>query len=486
MANYNGDTITIRKLFFQETGSFHDVYASPLEMTLSDGVDELIRDRIIGAGEGRLTSKAFLGIASRVLAPSMDIDRGRDRIDVPDGWDSQRCRFSMEVFIERRLGEDETMFIHGYTDHKGLAASGAIDEDMVLYINGFIRVGYAERQTAYGMEEVPVVREIAQVAAGKLIYDRDQETHLGRPSDIFGNLQRQMYDTGTSVPLSDNRTRLRSPVDAIFSQRRHNLAGDYLADTLQSYRNALSFQNYGNDRTDVIGISQQRLNSEIELMRDNVFLRALGRVQGVNNSVSFTMSDLLDIDPDIENNPDVTGVELTSRALAALATRDNASRWDDSTIQAQWARQITSGLSAIIMSRYHRGLVFTATSRTQSGKVEVVALNPSPVVDNLPRHFFEDMMDDIEDFFIDISRAGRIDFDVEVNINQYDQTKIELSIGRDPEELFYVPSFADALLAPIYTRQSRAIERLVNDFSAVIEDCTGELGNSASALADGM
>lgn len=479
------ERIVIRKLMFQETGIFRDIYSRPLELAMNDGADEKIRNRLAKAHrDGRLSAAAFKGVGSRILTPSINV-HGRDLVHVPNGWDEPRCRFSMEVEITNRVGGEETMFVQGFTDHLGLSGSGNLDPDMKLYINGFIRVGYGHRDTAFGREEVPLIKEMAQVISGKLVYDRDFDTHAIRPVDMYSRIQTQFYDMGSSEPLRDTRSMVSSPGTALFARRNHVLPGEYLASTLQSFRAAADMVDFGVGAQDTIGYAQQDLNADIETMRDNPFIRRISAEQGLIESVEFTIRDLLNIDPNAGRERRISGSSLTLDARAELATIENCSRWDDRTLQAQWAVQISNGIAAIMMKRYHRMLSFTATNKS-TGNVVVAVQDTIPLADGMPLSFIDRMIEDIEDLLFDLCGNNEILFDVTVDANLYDQTRIDLQIERDPFELFYVPSFADSLMNSMYTRDLESVENIVNDFQSIIRDLAGELSGSSQELGNAL
>jgi len=479
------EKIEVRRLMFQETGIFRDVYSRPLELMMSDNADEKIRNRLMNAHrDGKLNASAFKGVASRILTPSMNVSE-RDRIIVPNGWDRPRCRFSMELGITNRIGGEETMFVQGFTDHLGLSGANSVDPDMRLYINGFIRVGYGVRHTSFGREQVPLIKEMAQVISGRLVYDRDYDTHAIRPVDMFSRIQTNFYDLGSSEPLRDTRSMVSSPATALFSRRKHVLPAEYLANTLQSFRSASDTADFAQGATDIIGHAQQDLSADIEMMRDNPFVRRISAIQGVIESVEFTIKDLLEVDPDAGRPGRIRGSVLETSARRELATIENCSRWDDRTAQAQWAVQMSNGIAAIMMKYYHRELQFTATNMTTGGVV-VSIIETTPVADGMPLSFIDSMVDEIEDLLLDLSNNNEILFDTIVEANLYDQTRIEVGLESDPMELFYVPSFADSLMNSMYTRDRDAVDDIVSDFQSIINDMTGELSGSAHDLGNAL
>lgn len=487
MSRFGGTSIIIRSMILQQTGTFHTVYNRPFNMELDDRMKNNIRERILGAGTGPITDKSFYGISGGILAPVAQVDSRRDEILIPDGWDRPRCRFMMEVDVESNLGENSTYFLQGFSDHLGLTASGNVDHNMVFFINGFIRVQYANRRTRMGEERFGIVKSSAQVINGKLIYDEDRTVSLTRTNDLFSDMQRRFYDDGYSEGLDDSRSSLRSRADSVFALRADNLPGRYLSSALGTYRRNTDMQAFGVGREDVLARTQAELSSNIELVRDNPFLRALASLQGVPESTQFTINDLLDLDPDCGRPGIIQGGELDSRAVRQLAHTDNdVSDWRGATIEAQWATQLSNSIAAIMMGNYHTYLKFTADNNNFDHRIIVVPSDATPVAENLPEEIFDRMMDAIEDVMFDMSGGNRDDFSVEITANLYDQTELFISVNGDREQRFFVPSFADSLMSPFYSRDGEVLTKLSSDMEGLINEMTSEISGSASAVARGI
>lgn len=484
MSNYGGDEIIVRSLMLQQTGTFHDVYNRSFQMELDDNAMESVRKRLQGVGQGRITSKSFRGISAGLLVPNAAIDDKRDRIYVPDGWDRARCRFMMEVQVKSRLGDDSTYFFQGFTDHLGMTSSGSVDDEMVFFINGFIRVTYATRSTARGRERFGIVKESAQCIDGKLVFDKNMDTTMMRTVDLYSSIQERFYDNGYTEKLDDSRTRLASPVDSIFAKREDNLPGRYLSSALDTYRRNTDLISFGTGTEDILARTQQELNADLSQIQDNPVLRHLSRIQGMHNTTSFTLRDIYELDPEARRSGIIEGTNLSSRAIAQLAHTDNdVSDWRGATIEARWATQIATGLAAIMMNNYYRAFDFAIDNLNFDQRIIITAQDATAVAENLPIEIFERMLEETEDLFFDLSGGNRDEFSVQVHASQYDQTEIFVSINGSYEQRFFVPSFADSLMSPFYTRDSTNLSNLSQDIESLINELSGEISGSSSALS---
>lgn len=481
---FGGDSIIIRSLLLQQTGTFHDVYNRSFYMETDDNAIESVRKRLQAVGSGRVTSKSFRGISAGLLVPKAEVDSRRDRIVIPDGWDRSRCRFMMEVEVETRLGDVSNYFFQGFTDHLGLSRSGHIDEDMEFYINGFIRVQYATRSTARGRERFGIVKESAQVIDGKLVFDRNEDTRMMRTVDLYANMQERFYENEYTESLGDSRTSLTSPVDSIFAKRADNLPGEYLSSAIDTYRRNTDLVSFGTGTEDILARTQQELNADLMSMSDNPFLRRLAQVKGMHSATHFTLRDLFDIDPDAQRSGVIEGIDLDSQALRQLAHIGNdVSDWRAATTEARWATQISNALSAIMMGNYYRGLKFSASNMNFDQRIIVLPEDGIAVAENMPDEIFDRMIDQIEDLFFDMSGGNRDEFEVQVSASLYDQTEIFVSVNNSREQRFFVPSFADSLMSPFYTRDKNDLTNLSSDIESLINELSGEITGSSSALS---
>lgn len=482
---FGGDSIIIRKMLIQQTGCFQDMYSRGWEMNLDDDTYDSLKRRIMGAGKNSpLTTTAFRGLSSGILAPVAEVDSIRDAIHIPDGWDRPRCRFMMEVEVETRLGSTDTYYIQGFSDHLGMTASGNIDPDMRWFINGFIRVQYMERNTPRGLERYGVVKSSAQVINGRLLYDDQAPVSLTRTVDLFSNIQERFYQGGSADDIEDMRTRLNSPADSHFANRIDNLPGQYLSSTLSTYRRSIDTNQFGTGFEDVMGRAQQELNAELINAQENPFLIALARIQAQPNTTVFTINDLLDIDPGAGQKGVIQGGRLEGRAAESLAHRDESvSDWRGADLESRWAVQISNAVSALMMKSYHRGLNVRISNMNMTAEIITEVRDATPVAEGMPLEIFDAMIDDIQDLMRDLSADSRHIFSVELFANLYDQTELFIKIDNEPEQRFFVPSFADSLMTPFYTRDQGLLTTLATDVERIIGELDGELSTSAFDVA---
>lgn len=487
-SRFGGDEVIIRSMLVQQTGTFHNVYNRSFEMNLDDHSLRNIIERVNGVGiNNRIHKNAFRGMAASVLAPNAEVDTRRDLIDIPDGWGAPRCRFIMEVEVNGHLGNHDVYFVQGFSDHLGLSRSGKIDTKMRWFINGFIKVQYSERQTRRGTQRVGIVKCSAQVINGRLIYDRDTEVEMTRTVDLFGNMQSRYLEEGHADNVIDDRTTLNSPTDSIFAMRRDNLPGEYLGSTLSAYRRNLDILQFGVGREDILARTQQDLNSDLRTMADNSFLRQLATVQGQITTTDFTIDDLALLDPDVLRPGVIQGGELDGRAMAQLAHNEgDVSDWRGADLESRMALQLSNGLSAIMMANYHRSFHAEISNLNLDHQTVVNPIDSEPIAEGMPVEMFDRMINDIQDLMFDLTAGERDDFFITVKANLYDQTEIFVSINGSRRQRYFVPSFADALMSPFYSRDRNSLSNLSQDIERLISDISGELSGSATAVATGV
>lgn len=491
ISRFGNEEVIVKSMLIMETGSFFDIYNRPFEMNLTDQSRESIRKRLDGVGPGSVNEKSFKGMASGILAPVAEVDHRRDLIQIPDGWDRPRMRFMLHVVVNSRTGAEDEYYLQGFSDHLGVTYNGTrgatIDPDMRLYINGFIRVQEVHRSTMRGTERVAVVKQSAQIINGRIIYDDTTPVTKTRTVDLFSNMQERMVADDYRDELKDDRARLTSPSDAIFANRKDNLPGMYLSSALDTYRRNTELSAFGVDNRDVLSRTQSELSAELVNLEDNAFLRILAGVRGEYNSTCFTIKDLIDIDPDVMRNGVINSPQLDNSARRGLAhTEGDVSDWRGADLESRWAQQIANFTSAIMMSNYHRALDATFTNQNIDGRIVDVVHNAEALAGNMPEEIFERMIDTLVDAFEDLSDCNRIDFRVSIRCNLYNQAEIFVSLYGNPEQRFFVPTFADGLMSPFYSRDPHALSRLSSDLESLISDVSGELVGSSRELARGM
>lgn len=483
---FGGDIVKIRSMLIQQTGTFHDVYNRAFQMELNEHSMESIRGRLMSAGKSRITPNSFRGIGAGILAPVSEVT-GRDRIQIPEGWGEARCRFMMEVVVESKLGGEDVYYFQGFSSYLGLTRNGNIDEQMPWYINGFIRVQRVERITPRGVEYFGIVKESAQVIDGRLIYDTENRVDLMRTVDVYSSIQQRFLSNGYSDNIEDYRTRLNSPADSVFARRVDNLPGEYLSSTLDTYRRNTEALNFGVDVDNVYSRTQQHLASDVAILEDNPFLRQLAAIKQTTSATSFTLRDLYDLDPDCRRNGVIEGTILEGRALNKLASRDSyVSDWRASTIEAQWATQIANSLGAIMMSNYHRGYAGSISNLNFDQEIVVATEDALPIAENMPLEIFERMENQINELLFDLSGGNRDDFAVRVSANLYDQTEIFISVHGGEEQRFFVPSFADSLMTPFFTRNRDHLDNLSSDVETLLSRLPSELDANTSYAVAGI
>lgn len=485
MREFNGTKIIIDKLILQETGSFHDLYIRPFEMDVGDEGDlrSSLLERISDSIGGRINQEAFHGISSSILAPRMDVDPRRDRIEIAGGFSERRARFMMKVDVETRMGQKDTYYFQGYTDHYGVSSSGYVAEDMIFEINGYIRVRSGYRETARGNEVVTRVIEMAQIVNGRVIYDE----HCGdvmrlRPVDLFRDMTARNLDSSYTNGVTDTRTRFNGNTDVMFTRRSDSMPDRYLASAIGTFLHCKNDESFGHGDEQALTRAQQKINADLRNMEANPFLSQLANVQGVHKSAHFTIEDLKDIDRDLR----VDVGRLSNTARTELATRDNCDDWKSPIMEAKWAVQIANAVSCVMMEHYHLRLAASFTNKTINTKIISDLHDATPVAEDIPVSTIEMIMTKLEDFLYDLSCRSSDIFDIHVRANLYDQTLIEIEINDGRMYRYYVPSFADSLMCASFTRNLDDLTSLSQDLQGILEGTHSESSGSRRELENAM
>lgn len=484
-----GDDIIIRNFMLVQTGGFFPVYNRPFQMELDDRSIENIRSRIYGTGRGRITDRSFAGISTSILSPVSDVSKD-DLVEIPNDWGNPRLRFLLHLTVKTRLGQDSDYFFQGFSEYLGVSRGREkmkIDPKMEFYINGFIRVQYATRMTRTGREEFGVVKQAAQIINGRLVFEVDRPVTRTRTVDLYSTIQSSQIRENYSNGFDDDRYKLSSPNDSIFAHRDENLPGRYLSNALDAWRRSSSLTDFGVGHEDMLSRAQSELNSEIIQMEDNPFLRSLSSVRGSHLSTTFTLNDLIEIDSEILRPGIVNPIDLDSRAIAQLAhTEGDVSDWRGSDLESRWAVQISNMISAIMMTNYHYRLDIQLTNMNLDRRCVIEVYDAEAFAGKMPIEIHERMLDQLEDAFTDLSSDDSVDYHVRAIVNLYNQAELRISLYGEEHRRYFVPTFADALMSPFFTRDEKILDNLATDLQLLVSDVSGEISGSAFGVAKGV
>lgn len=467
-------TVRIVSLFLQETGTFDRQYSRPYSAQMDNNSLQNLSDRIEDVSRAnpaaKITGTLLAGLGTGLIVPSAAWEK---ELNIANGWNERRCRFLMEVEVVSSRGTGtEIYFFQGYTDYYGVSLQGSIDPNMTFFINSFIRLNRGRdysNQASAGY--VDIVTESAQVIDGRIYSEGRQDVFGLRPQDLFVGVQSthlQSHLVGSEYnQLIDSR--LSYTNDSFRSNRNNAIPSNYLGKMVESYRTASALADFGNGTDDIYDRAIQ--TSHEARLYENRFLKLLSDQRSVRAATYFTLNDLVDIDPTVIQRTSYAPVEQSAR----LAYSGEGESWAKPTLETQLATIVNNAVSGLMVENMLVSVGFRSTNLTVNSQNDTRIMGGQSVTtdDRSTRKFLMNFVTRFEsEVMPDLTDCGMVGIDVTVEADLYNETRIWLSIEGAPPLLFVVPSFCDAVMAPVVTTSANSYHGLVNGLETIVQNCS--------------
>lgn len=485
---YSGNMIgshrfQVNKLFLQETGTYNAMYNRPYEVNTQGGIMESAIGRLEQA-KGELTGVGLAGIGSMLLRPTVNVVQGVSDIYIPNGWAERRLRFVLEVEVTSKTGSTSIYYFQGFSEFVGASLQGSIDPRMKLYINSFIRVGRFQVATATGMAYKDVVQESAQILNGQLLYQNSLEVRRLRPCDVFAGIQSNHLSAATYGDVIDTRVGVERGTMSFGSQRANNLPTNYLAKFMSGYSDATKLAAFGTGNGGILSRAQCSTMANESDPEENPVLRAFANIQGVPQTVDFSMSDLAQLDQDAPRrtvyNP------ISPSAYGALHTTGQSEHWTSTRPETQFAAQLANTIPALMMESFISELHFTASNMMGMNQSVCMETHAKALTGaDMSGHIALLMRRIQYEVLFDLSYSNQDVYDLIMSVDVFGETRIEVSMYGKSHVLYAVPSFGDGLLAPIYTRGEQQYQQLTSDME-IVTNYIKEASTPSNAINNGI
>jgi len=467
----------IIQLLFRETGTYQQMHSRPYVAEI-DGHDLISFAERTDDGTN-FSREALAGLAGSILSPQA---HSAGVVDISGGYHNKRYRFVMEVSHEDRFGGGHRQVFSGYTDYMGAdprtrrGNEVAIDPNMKLYLNSVMTIRDVVDHSSNRRDTMSSVFENSHILSGiykpSLRQDEGSMDVRMRPEDVFASMTFGAFKSNrrsSNEVVHDTRT---SFADGICKSRRSNsTSANFLSDLLTTYSKTTENMQYEN--TDRYKKLESARGSIAEnYVTDDLFLGPLYRETSLKTGNWITFQELIDIDPDVERD-EVTQVhhnKVIHRDSTRLRDRnDDQDDWADVKNETVAATILAHAVPAIMMDLTLTQVAFIATNRTRDNRPEIHPTRArmfSKHVKQVPEKVMNVFLNRLEDEVLrDISNRGRIDYDVEMDVNVFGDSTVKISMlgGRHYE--FIVPSFSDAAFVPVLARSSGALASLAQELT---------------------
>lgn len=482
--------IRIAVLKIADTGTYEQQWHRPYEtVNNGDTASSLreIKNRL--NPQSQIMPGLLTGLTNNLLQPVAQPERA---IQIPNGWSEHRFRFIMVVeHKDPRFGVSTYEMVMGWTDHRGISSiSGALDPNMVFYVNNTLSLRSVMTMTPTGQDMNFNIADNSQVIANEEYGGlRDPYTQYRmRPTDLFGTMDRTQIPAEVMRGTNDTRNVVTSIPEK--SRRSNGVATSYVANLMETYKNAVILDAYGQSEEQVL--EQARGNSLESPMTSDHFLSAIAQERGVMATRIFTWGDLIRLDPGVQSDQVTTVTLMGSPARVQndgmhVAGRYNG--WGETSRTTQIAAILASAVPALMMDLGFSQMVLTATNRTMGGRMEVLfgtvddfaSLAGARVDMSRQLVAFRSAFE--ERVLADISFGGHADFQITMAADLLGESIIDIEWNGGQRERFVVPSFSDAMMSPIITTSDDRAVKIAHDMQNIFSNTLGEVMSTAVAGA---
>lgn len=444
--------LTIRSLKMIETSPFSNgQYRRPMMANVTLDTLNSFASRLEQAGSGghqfTIAPSTFAGIGENILVPSAAPEA---QIQIPNGWDTRRFRFIMEVEIPSRISGCEVEMVIGYTDYTGASKmSGALDNQMTFFINRVFTVKSYQQRTPSGLHEAYMLGDRSNVIADTNyggIHSADRKEFI-RPTDVFSQMTCSLITSGVddSMVFDESRAVLGTPQK---SAANNVVGADYLAKVVNGFIKATDTGDMMTDPTTTLDAARQFVQDNVVM--DDHFMRAIGRFSEFKSRHFFTWAELNQLDPTVDNKTEV--LFLSNAELVREFTPGATADWGVADRHTQVATMVGHGTAGLMMDNGITAISFLTTNDQIGGMV-------SSIVTSLPSLTGGDMTPHARAFisrfeleiFRDVTFNNTVPCTIQVEADLVRDIIIRMTYCGEPEQIFVVPAFADSLLTPLIT-----------------------------------
>lgn len=467
---YANKRMNIRKLIIQETGTYNQQWKRPFETGLQASGFNQILENVDQAKA--ITPAALAGVANQFIHPSATPE---STIIIPEGWNERRLRFFMEVETETQVGTIQTEYVVGYTNYSGLSFGGALDPNMVFYINSVNTTRKSFQNTPMGNMAYQNVIDSSHILANDHYAGISTPNQLWRlrPEDVFGQIESNEIAQETQGDFLD--TRLTINREPIKSRRTNAVAPVFVSSILDSYLQSQRGDINNSNRFELIENAKAAIKSQ-SISTDPF----ISFIRGNNSNApcnQFTYADLQRLDPNVDNVRVV--LSLTPTLQSTIHTAGQTADWGGSTGETLFATCVSQSLPGYMLDHCINKFHFMSTNRDIGCNITTKVVDVKSLMQgiDITPHIQSLIFKLEKELLKDLSYNNQMDFMIDVRCDLIGETWINVSLNNGPIYTYVTPSFADALMSPVTSYDQNKVVAIANDF----ENLMGHIGDSGLA-----
>ena len=410
--------------------------------------------------------------------------RAFQQVQIPNGWNTQRLRFLLEVEYEGAT--PLTTFVQGFSEYYDPSYNGRIDGKMNFFINSITTVSkiFNPLTGQYDIKPTEIYNVLTDRMGSSEFDSYDSRMSTLRPKDLITNLYLEdAYFAGGSG-LIKNITDKVSATNATTSSRTNNNMYNYLSKSINAYTNAKMQSDMSHNAADILK-NASNMCYEMDYS-NNVFVRALCNLTGEYSPTKFTLDQIEMIFPGFCNSNNITLINRNE-----FTTVTHLTNMLDSDVTAPTLQPTYENSKAILLANMVPSIALDCLLT----KVDFSITNsngPEPVVIPTSFNSFIISGDLTKQINIFVSKIATLVFpqltDNNANIVEafiscdvIGDITIGISVNNQPEIVYRFPVFADSLYTPILGDQQSS-NILKNDLGGIFNELVP--ANATSGLVN--
>lgn len=454
MGNTNTNTgrnLRIRQLIIIPTrGDYRKVYKRPY--VVDANIDTINKFENLLSRNGNTHTIEPMILANSVPEVVKLSAMAAGAVDIPNGWDTQRGRFILEV--ESNWNNNITLsYIQGFTDYLDMSFSGYLPEDISMIINSItvIRKVYDVQTGMYRSlqsQTYNVIKDLSGRNAFREIDNMYNVSVLMRPVDVMNEL----YSGSTLRNMMGNNNLVINTSNIIgnnvgVSSRGNNDPMTYFSKTLNGFIDAKQSAAVGLEEDGIYRAATASPYIGEPLIIDNPFINALHHITNEIVPTTFRLIDLKRLDPNVENT--TTVISKPDIPLGIMGTIDTENHLQP-TQELLKATLVANTINSILINNMLSRL--DVSIGNVNGPVpDIFPTNINSIIDGVDlQHEIGKVVSQIRTLLVPtLTDMGQTIVRVNVSTDIFNDTTICISLNLQPEVVFRFPTFADSLYSPV-------------------------------------
>lgn len=468
------DQVVVRKLVFHSSGSFNGQYARSFETHVNQRTLELLNQTTHGGRHVNANALSVLG--SEIIVPKANVGQ-QSQID--NGWGTERFTFIalVEVIPGGNANASRQMVLSGYTGDAYTTTHNNVrhlNPEMRMYVNNVVNLQMYQHVDHQGQRfnslNIAGSHQLLRPTDMNANFNQGHNEWTMRPCDTMAIAGSAHMMQQTNQMMIDRRTTFDEGVK--LSNRRNNVASQYLSKSIINYGAAFSREDSG----DIMEITDNASGAMAEgAVLSNSFFDMIARVSSFGEAFhhqagSFSYGELCSLDRNVDNIAEV--VVANQLVRTGYAEAGDSAEWYGANPESVVAYTVASVVPAVMSYNATGRVAFLVTNQTHDGQ-------PRVRIDNI-QGFAEgqDMSDRIaiieqdiiNELFIPCSQGNNIALSLFVDTELAGHMHLRISYAGGPEIDFKNPIFADQLNSSILTRNYETAVKMALDIQNISEE----------------